>query len=228
MQKQLGFCLGLGVVGIAAIALLGCGGSKSAVKPMDIASDAGHQAVTQFDTNQDGVLDYEELAKAPGLRAAVAKIKKLGTFRGAAPSESQLKSAKISAEEIDARIQEWKAHGTGRIAVACRVFRVKKGGAGMPQPVVGAVVKFVPEGFLGTGLVVGTGTTDKQGLASISQPSRGGDDPAENMCSGFYRVEITKGSEIPAKYNTATILGEEVAFDALNLGKGPLKFELEY
>jgi hypothetical protein len=196
---------------------------------MDIASDAGRQAVTQFDTNKDGVLDYDELAKAPGLRAAVAKIKKLGTFRGAAPSESQLKSAKIGAEEIDARIQEWKAHGTGRIAVACRVFHVnKQGGAGMPQPVVGAVVKFVPEGFLGPGLTAGTGTTDKQGSASISQPSRGGDDPAEDMSSGFYRVEITKGSEIPAKYNTATVLGEEIAFDALNLGKGPLKFELEY
>ena len=70
-----------------------------------------------MDTNKDGVLDYEELAKAPGLRAAMAKIKKLVKIRGAAPSESQLKSVKISAEEIDARIQEWKAHGTGRVAV---------------------------------------------------------------------------------------------------------------
>ena len=49
----------------------------------------------------------------------------------------------------------------------------------------------------------------------ISQPSRGGDDPGTGMCPGFYRVEITKGNEIPAKYNTATILGEEVAGDAL-------------
>ena len=39
------------------------------------------------------------------------------TFARLQPSESQLKSAKITAEEIDARIQEWKALGTGRVTV---------------------------------------------------------------------------------------------------------------
>ena len=103
----------------------------------------------------------------------------------------------------------------------------KKGGKGRPQPIAGAEVKFVPESFLGPGLKTGTGTTDKNGDAMISQPSRGGDDPAIGMCPGFYRVEITKGNEIPAKYNTATILGEEVAGDAVGLSTG-LAFELEY
>ena len=78
---------------------------------MSIASDAGSQAVAKLDANKDGVLDYDELAKAPGLRAAVPTIKKMGNFRGPPPSESQLKTAKITAEEIDARIQEWKALG---------------------------------------------------------------------------------------------------------------------
>ena len=63
---------------------------------MSIASDAGSQAVAKLDANKDGVLDYDELAKAPGLRAAVPTIKKMGNFRGPPPSESQLKSAKIS------------------------------------------------------------------------------------------------------------------------------------
>ena len=62
----------------------------------------------------------------------------------------------------------------------------------------------------------------------ISQPSRGGDDPAIGMCPGFYRVEITKGSEIPAKYNTATVLGQEVAGDAARTLPAAVKFELEY
>ena len=104
----------------------------------------------------------------------------------------------------------------------------KKGGKGKPEPIAGAEVKFVPEGFLGPGLTTGTGTTDKRGHGHdfAAQPrwrrSGRGHEP------GFYRVEITKGNEIPAKYNTATILGEEVACDAVRLWSGPLNFELEY
>ena len=230
MQKQIGVCLGVGLVGMLALAVSGCGGgSQSAVRPMDIASDAGAQAVAKLDANKDGLLDYDELAKAPGLRAGVAKIKKMVKIRGPAPSESQLKSVKITAEEIDARIQEWKDHGTGRVSVPCHVFRVnKKGGKGKPEPIAGAEVKFVPESFLGPGLTTGTGTTDKRrsghGFAAQPRWRRSG----VGMSPGFYRVEITKGNEIPAKYNTATILGEEVAGDAVRLSSGPLNFELEY
>ena len=196
---------------------------------MEIASDAGAKAIAQLDANKDGVLDYDELAKAPGLRAGVATIKKLATFRGPKPPESQLRSEKISAEEIDARIQAWKALGAGRIAVPCRVYRVnKKGGHGKPQPLADAQVKFVPEAFLGPGLSPGAGTTDKGGMAMIVQPSRGGDDPAFGVSPGFYRVEITKGSEIPAKYNTDTVLGVEVASDAPGLSGGGPTFELDY
>ena len=109
MQKQIGLHGGFGLVGLVVLTLSGCGGSsQSAVKPMEIASNAGAQAVAQLDANKDGALDYNELAKAPGLRAGVAKIKNLATFRGPKPPESQLQSAKISAEEIDARIQQWK------------------------------------------------------------------------------------------------------------------------
>jgi len=196
---------------------------------MEIASDAGTQAVAKFDANHDGMLDYDELAKAPGLRAGVVMIKKMAQAREPAPAESQLKGVKISAEEIDARIQEWKNRGTGRITVSCRVYRLNpQGGRSQSQPIEGAEVKFVPESFLGPGLTVGTGTTDKSGQATISQPSRGGDDPNVGMCPGFYRVEITKGSEIPEKYNAATILGAEIAGDAVSLMSGPLAFELEY
>ena len=140
--------------------------------------------------------------------------------------ESQLKSAKISAEDIDARIREWQAAGTGRVSVPCHVIHAKKGSK--PEPLAGAEVKFVPESFLGSALATGAGTTDKSGNAMISQPSRGGDDPATGMGPGFYRVEITKGSEIPAKYNTETVLGAEVAGDAVWQSMGGLTFELDY
>jgi len=218
MQKQIGFRLGFSFVGMVAIAVSGCG--RGTVRPMEIASDAGTQAVAKFDANKDGVLDYRELARAPGLQAGLAKIKKLGG-RHAEPSEKQLLGATITAEEIDARIKQWKAHGTGRIAVNCRVM--KSG-----RPLANAEVKFVPEEFLGPGLSTGTGTTDANGNAKVSQPSRGSGDPANGMSPGFYRVEITKGNEIPAQYNTATILGQEVAVDAIGISTGGVAFDLDY
>jgi hypothetical protein len=214
------WCALFGLIGVVTVANCGCGGK--AVHPMEIAADAGNQAVNQLDSNKDGTLDYNELAKAPGLRVAVAKIKKLARFRGPVPPESQIRAAKITAQEIDARIQEWKARGTGRITALCRVTR--KG-----SPLVGAEVKFVPEAFLGPDLPAGTGTTTDRGVALVSQPSQKGEDErARGMCPGFYRVEITKGTEIPAKYNTATIFGQEVAVDALGISTGGIAFDLDY
>jgi hypothetical protein len=221
MKKQIRFRLGFGLVGLAVLTVAGCG--PASVRPSAIASDAGAQAVAKYDANKDGVLDYKELAKAPGLRAAVGTIKKLAKPRHPAPPESELQSAKISAAEIDARINEWKARGTGRITVMCRVVKKATG-----QPIPDAEVKFVPEDFLGAALLVGNGTTDAKGYAKVSQASRGKGDPNIGVCPGFYRVEITKGGEIPAKYNTATILGQEVAMDAVGISTGGIVFELSY
>jgi len=218
MRKQIGFCFGFLLIGVVVLAVSGCG--PAAVRPMEIASDAGAQAVAKLDANKDGSLDYDELAKAPGLQAAVSRIKKLAS-RHAEATESQLAHAKITAADIDARIQEWKKRGTGRIGVTCRVFR-------RGSPLANAEVKFVPEEFLGPGLTTGTGTTDAKGDAKVSQPSTGKDDRGIGMSPGFYRVEITKGNEIPAIYNTATTLGQEVAIDAIGISTGGVEFDLDY
>jgi hypothetical protein len=223
MQKQTGFRLGFALGAMAALAVSGCGHAR--VRPMEIASDAGAQAVAKYDTNKDGALDYTELAKAPGLQAAVAKIKKFVKRRGEIPSENQLASAKITAEEIDARIKEWKDRGTGRVRVTCHVTRTS---GGSTEPLRDAEIKYVPEDFLGPGLTTGTGKTDSNGNATISQPSRGAGDPDHGMSPGFYRIEITKpGDDIPSKYNTETVLGQEVAADALGI-TGAFPIDLEY
>jgi hypothetical protein len=48
------------------------------------------------------------------------------------------------------------------------------------------------------------------------------------VAPGFYHVEVTKsGENIPAKYNSATTLGQEVAMDAQELMQG-IKFDLKY
>jgi hypothetical protein len=204
MQKQVESHWGLILVMLAVLAVAGCGHSRT--RPMAIASNAGAKAIELYDANKDGVLDYKEMAETPGLRSAVARIKKIGNRRGPAPSDRDLWSTTISADDIDERIKEWKARGTGRIAVKCCVLR---GGV----PLVNAEVNFVPEEFLGSGLPTGTGTTDAHGIAVISQPSQGGGDTSRGMSPGLYRVEITKGEEIPVKYNKSTIFGQEVATD---------------
>jgi hypothetical protein len=224
MLTLVAFRSAIAITALAGLSAVGCGRSSSTtVRPMDIASDAGERAVAKYDTNHDGVLDYQELAKAPGLRAAVPTIKKMAKFHQPTPSENQLQGVKVSAAEIDSRIKQWKDRGTGRMTVGCRVIR-----KGSSQPVAGAEVKFVPEDVQGSGLVAGVGTTDAHGYARISQPSRGSGDPDKGMCPGFYRVEITKGSEIPAMYNTATVLGQEVAADAVGVESGAVLFELSY
>jgi hypothetical protein len=84
------------------------------------------------------------------------------------------------------------------------------------KPLVGAVVRFVPEKFLGLDddpKWIASGTTGESGGISVSVPTGDATDPP-GAPAGFYRVEVTKpGLNIPAKYTTETILGEEVALD---------------
>jgi hypothetical protein len=207
---------------LGCLALAACSSRETPPPTAEpIAPDTAQQALKTLDTNGDGSLDMKELEKAPGLKQAVVRIKKLAAGRGAPPSPDKLKGEKITADEINGRIQEWKDSGVGRMPVPVTVTRKGK-------PLVGATVTFVPEPFLGPGLSKGTGTTDGKGIASISVPQANPTDPV-GMSPGFFRVEITKsGDSIPAKYNTQTTLGQEVAPDATGLATGGIKFDLEY
>jgi len=131
---------------------------------------------------------------------------------------------KITAEEIDARIKQWKDQGTGRIRVLCRVRKATRGG--LSEPLANAEVKFVPEDFWAR-VASGHGHDRQHRNGLILQPKQGESDTAPGMSPGFYRVEITKGTEIPAKYNTETILGQEVATDVAGISSR-LVFELKY
>ena len=95
------------------------------------------------------------------------------------------------------------------------------------KALAGATVTFVPEPFLGGGMQKGTGTTSSAAVANIVSPYAA--DPAiRGMSPGFYRVEITKsGEKIPAKYNTQTTLGAEVASDSPGR-EGGYPFDLKY
>ena len=184
-----------------------CTGTRR-VYPPKINPHAGPDAITMFDTNGDGKLSGRELDKCPGLKAALERLD---------PS----KSGAITADMIEGRIAAWCASGLGRTPVRCYVSH-------NGTPLQRLDVKFVPERFLGH--------RDQDGQRSDGCPWRGHDQcparPAElpaGRAPGFYRIEITRsGLPIPARYNTDTLLGTEIAIDVAQLQNPGLRFDLDY
>ena len=173
------------------------------------ASAAGARAIEMFDANKDGKLTGEELDKCPGLKAALGKVD---------PGKEG-----VTADMITARIKVWQNTKLGRMSLSCTVMCNGKG-------LGGADVKFVPEKFLGLDdpKWIAAGKTDQNGMAMLSVPVSGKREDPPGVPPGFYRVEITKpGMNIPAKYNTETVLGQEVANDAAGILEG-IRFNLEF
>ncbi len=165
---------------------------------------SGFRAIEQFDANKDGKLSGAELDKCPGLKAAIDNVDADG-------------NGEITAKEITERIHAWQKSKLSRMSMSCRV---RHNG----EPLEGAEVKFVPEKFLGENQKTATGKTDQNGMAMICLP----DTLPPGIAPGFYRVEVTKaGEKIPAKYNTKTIFGQEIALDAKGLQEG-IVFDLKY
>ena len=189
LRGMIGFVLAASVLMDA-----GCSRRLSRVYPPSIdASSAAAKAVEMYDADGNGAMSGAELDKCPGLKAALAKID--GSGQG-----------KITAEKIAARIKQWQETGIGRMQLFCTVLRNGK-------PLAGAEVKFVPEKFLGDEIKTASGKTNSRGRAALSVATSSRADPP-GVALGLYRVEISKaGESIPAKYNSETTLGQEVAVD---------------
>ena len=75
-----------------------------------------------------------------------------------------------------------------------------------------------PEPFLGEEVQTAVGKTGPDGSAEVSIPkeNRSAPDAPPGVNFGLYKVRISKddgGERVPAKFNSATTLGQEVAFD---------------
>jgi len=174
-------------------------GPRRILPPSINASAAGAKAIEMFDKNKDGKLSGEELDKCPGLKSALSTVD---------PSNQG-----VTAEAITARIRAWQDSKLGRTSLSCVVMH-------NGQPLGGAEIKLVPEKFLGDDMPVVSGKTGKSGMAMLSVPVSGKPDDPPGVPPGFYRIEITKpGMTIPAKYNTETTLGQEVAQDAKEIAQ---------
>jgi hypothetical protein len=187
------FCLLL----LCLLVVTGCGSSFD-VTPVD-PKGATEAAMEQYDKNGDGFLDLDELAACPGLLAA------LGEYDLNADK-------KISKEELGDRIENMYGRAVKLTSVDCKVTMKKK-------PLRGALVRFVPEEFLGKGTTItAEGTTDQLGYTDIAVPADRLPEELRRFRKtqvGVYRVEIVHPlGKIPAKYNTDTQLGFEVHPDS--------------
>jgi hypothetical protein len=197
------------ILAASLIATMGCSRGAARFAPPAIdASAAGAAAIELYDANKDGQISGTELEKCPGLKAALAQI-------------DTSRDGNITADKIAARIESWKKWNLGRVSFTFVVLRNGK-------PLPNADVKFVPEKFLGNSVPPAEGKTNEQGVGTVSVTTASAVERPGSAAPGFYRVEITKtGDTIPPKYNTDTILGQEVAYDGRGV-QGGMKFELKY
>jgi len=165
----------------------------------------------QYDTNQDGIIRDQELKHAPGIQFVILRI-------------DADKDGGVSSSEISQMIQEkWIDPGDGVMRVKCDViFRRRR--------LDGATITFEPEQFLGDLIYPAMGIT-RDGFATMSVAEEHMPHPnARGVAPGLYLVRISKlvdGEEtIPAKYNTKTTLGVEVASRASYM-PGAIEFELK-
>lgn len=191
---------------LTLVCLAGCSGKpkpppSSGVDPQA----AGAKALADFDANKDGKLSEEELKKCPGLKSAIKRVDKDG-------------DGQLSAEEIAGRIQSWLNSGTIVMEAATHVTLDGR-------DLEAADVSFEPEPFLVGNFHSAKGVTNKIGQVMFQTSTEFG---YPGLYLGFYRVRVSKntgGKElIPAKYNTETELGAEVADDIAD--RGMIEFNL--
>jgi hypothetical protein len=205
------FSLGLCVLCLLA----GCSSKPSRVTAPPISGNAAADAIKKLDKNGDGGIDAEEAKTgAPGLFEVDAM-----TGQGSKTRIDANGDGKVTADEINARINKWAESKIG-------LTQFSVGFTLDGAPLEGAEVKLVPEDWLGTEVKPGTGKTDASGRATVTiapqdlKPNEQQPTPLQGMRLGIYKIEVTHPSRpIPAKYNTATELGIEIAPDDPNQGR---------
>ena len=181
---------------LATLGVAGCGDGPVALRQIEIdAVASGNRAIEAYDTDDDGVIAGAELDRAASLKSAMLRLDLDGDGR-------------VTAEEITALIENATSDTAVITSVKCNVTLDG-------EPVDGATVTFEPEEFLGGNIPPASGVTSN-GSAEVTIAAGQRQDPtAKGVHVGLYRVKISKVSDgqetIPAKYNTETILGIEVA-----------------
>lgn len=198
----------------AALVAAGCSKGPARVSPPSIdANTAAANAMAAYDRDGDGVISGRDLDAAPAIRAAMETL-------------DANKDGGVQETEIVQRIESWQANHAGITTASCTVTL-----DGRPLP--GASIVFEPEAFLGDEVKAAFGETSPLGVTmpTIPKADRPTPDTPAGIQYGFYRVRISKkngGQEtLPAKYNTESILGQQVAGDDPAMIRQDLRFDLK-
>lgn len=207
--------LGKSAISLALLAALaGCGGGPKALSlPSFDPAGAAAKAMEMYDTDGDGYVAGEELENAPGLKAA---LRTLDTD----------KDGKVSEEEIAERVRVWD-----RMQIGVTMFSSRFLLDG--QPLEGAQITFDPDEFLGGVVQPALGLTNIGGRTrpKVPKEKRPTPDSPPGMQAGIYKVRVSKivgGKEtIPTRYNSETILGQEVSKDDWAINNDRVVFKLK-
>ena len=180
----------------------GCSQRPSPIKPVDVdPGGASAAAMEQYDKNTDGQLDDDELKALPG----VAKYKDLYDLNG---------DGAVDRDEFQERLRAWKKGGLGFRQLPVVVMLDGK-------PLMNAEVEFIPEPYLqpavkpSRGITSGDGTADMS--VSVEDMPSGLPSNITGVTGGTFKVKVTHPDKtLPAKYNTETELGEEIASDTVH------------
>ena len=180
----------------------GCSRGPKPIKPVNVnPGRASAQAMELYDADQDGQLDDDELRAVPG----VAKYKSLYDLNG---------DGSVDRDEVADRLRTWKKEGLGFRQLPVMVLLDG-------QPLANAEVEFVPEPYLQPAVKPARGVTGSDGTADLSVadedvPPELAHLPITGVTGGTFKVKVTHPEKsIDAKYNTQTILGEEIAAETV-------------
>ena len=187
----------------------GCSHELSRALPPRYSSQAGETAVSQYDTNRDGALGGTELDAVPALKSSLDAIDTDG-------------NGQLTAAEINARVKQWLSFRIAEMPVRCEVLWNN-------EPLENAQVVFDPEPFLGADVHAAQGISTASGTAGISMAKAYlADERYAGVACGWYKIRVTSTTvEIPARYNTETTLGCEVAMNADWVNHGAVQLQLQ-
>jgi hypothetical protein len=214
LESAFGFLgKGLAISGVCA-AFVGCSGSPQRIEgPAFDPVGSAAKAMEIYDKDGDGLIAEEELEAAVSLKAAIKNLDKD-------------KDGKISSEEISNRISSWQSQRIGLMLFQCSVTMDG-------SPLSGVKIKFEPEEILGDIIRGAEATTNMVGTAIpfIPLDQQDGQNQPTGMDPGLYKVRfslIVDGKEtIPARYNTETIIGQEVSEDDPAISNNRVQYNLK-
>lgn len=171
------------------------------------------KALEIHDADADGSISASELESSPGLSYAAKRADSSG-------------DGALDKAELAAMVEAWNEKSTGLIEVRGNVSYKKR-------PLQGAAVRLEPEPFLEGIVEMAVGVSDEFGdfYLSVPKDKRPIADAPPGVQLGLYRVVVSKSKDgnetLPSKYNTETVLGQEVSFGDPGVSNGMVRLELK-